>query len=505
MNCPFKKHPSRILSLIVVLTLLLGMLTGCLGGKDKDSDTNPSSDPNLNLVDPSDPSDSATEDTNPAGDGFAVVTQQVNVRSTCSNESGTTIGFLDPGTEVEIIRTQEANGIVWALIRQGWVPMDSLDTNYVPSDTQPEQTTPEETTPTETTAPETTNIKGVITASELTIRKEPSTDSEKVGSYQNSDVVTILETQNGWGRTSKGWISMQYVKTTADGTETGSGTGTGTGGSTTTTSTKGTVTAAELNIRKEASTTSEKVGSYKKGDTITILETSNGWGRTDKGWVSMKYVNTGSGTTSGGSTSGGTTTTTSGKKGVVIASELNIRKTASTSSDRVGSYAYGDRVTILETSGSWGRTDKGWISLDYVYQDGTTGSKSCKGIVTGSQLNIRSGPGTGYDKVAALNSGDRVNVLERITLDGTTWGCVSKGWICMDYVYVDGTTGTGSGTGTVTGDGLNIRSGPGTNYDRVGSLNKGDTVKILAQFTFGDATWGCTEKGWVSMKYVDMG
>ena len=46
----------------------------------------------------------------------------------------------------------------------------------------------------------------------------------------------------------------------------------------------------ELNIRKEPSTSAESIGKYVKGDKVTILETKDGWGRTDKGWISMDYV-----------------------------------------------------------------------------------------------------------------------------------------------------------------------------------------------------------------------
>lgn len=55
-----------------------------------------------------------------------------------------------------------------------------------------------------------------------------------------------------------------------------------------------TVTSNNLNIRADAGTKYEKVGAYKKGDVITILEEkkvgSQTWGRTDKGWVCMDYV-----------------------------------------------------------------------------------------------------------------------------------------------------------------------------------------------------------------------
>lgn len=192
-------------------------------------------------------------------------------------------------------------------------------------------------------------------------------------------------------------------------------------------------------------------------------------------------------------------------KGIVTASELNIRSKPSVDSERVGMLKYLDRVEILEKEGSWGRTSKGWISLDYIYQDGTTGKNSCKGVVTATDLNIRSGPGTKYDKVGSLSHGDRVNVLEYFSFDGTKWACIDKGWICLDnYVYIDGTTGENSGTGKVTGNGVNIRTGPGTKYGTNGSANSGDVLKIYTQIKIDDMVWGCTDKGWIAMQYVEM-
>ena len=75
----------------------------------------------------------------------------------------------------------------------------------------------------------------------------------------------------------------------------------------------------------------------------------------------------------------------------------------------------------------------------------------------------------------------------------------------MNYIYVDGTKGDGAGTGVVTGDTVNIRSGPGTGYGSVGSLNEGDEVEILAQFEVDGTYWGCTSKGWVCMDYIGVG
>ena len=57
---------------------------------------------------------------------------------------------------------------------------------------------------------------------------------------------------------------------------------------------KKTVTSKTLNIRKEASSKSDLVGSLKKGDVVTVYEQkkvgSQYWGRIDNGWVCMDYV-----------------------------------------------------------------------------------------------------------------------------------------------------------------------------------------------------------------------
>lgn len=67
--------------------------------------------------------------------------------------------------------------------------------------------------------------------------------------------------------------------------------------------------------------------------------------------------------------------------GAVVTAEkpLNIRAKASASSVVVGSYEPGTAITILERKGGWGRTDRGWIFMDYVTLSenaisGTTGS-----------------------------------------------------------------------------------------------------------------------------------
>ena len=45
-----------------------------------------------------------------------------------------------------------------------------------------------------------------------------------------------------------------------------------------------------LNIRRGASTSYSRLGAYSKGTVVTILAESNGWGKTDKGWIYLAYT-----------------------------------------------------------------------------------------------------------------------------------------------------------------------------------------------------------------------
>ena len=430
MHYSFTKK--RILTIVLVLAMVMTMLTGCFGTKDPDptDDTQSNVPPGLVDVKPTEESTEPTE-TEPTMDGntATVIGDLVNVRSSPSTTTGNTVGHLEKGTVVRIIRTEHTLGTDWALTESGWVAAEYLDFNYEPdfNDT----TTPEATEPATQpgTAPD-GSIKGVITAGQLYIRETPK-DGKVVGSYKKSDVVTITETKDGWGKTNKGWISMEYVSTTG-GTDT-----------------------------KNENTDKDDNKTETQGNAANI-------------------------------------------KGIVNTAELNIRQEPDVGSDRVGGYVFGNRVIITETKDGWGKTDKGWISLTYVYQDGAKGANPAKGIVSGDQVNVRSGPGTEYDKVGSMTYGQRVNILEQFKYGNSTWGCTEDGWICLDYVYIDGQAGEGSGAGKVTGDNVNLRSGPGTGYASNGTVSTDDTVNILAQFTINGVKWGCTERGWICMDYVDM-
>ena len=369
----FQKRPTRLLAALLAVCLTATLFSGCQLTKKPEDTSAPTEDSlpgNLVEVKPTEDTTPTTEATEPENLNMATVKKQANVRSSPSS-GAKIIGYLDPGTQVEVIKTQVYLGVEWALIREGWIALDDVEMNNSSGTDTPDATDP--TTATEPAATQPTN---------------------------NNTTTT---------------------------------TGTGTG-------TSGVVTSNGLNIRKEPNTTSTIVGNYANGAKVTILETKNGWGRTDKGWVSMKYVST-NGTTTNTNTNtttnnNTTTTTTDGATYFITASELNIRDSASTNGNKVGTYVAGDKVTVTETSNGWGKTNKGWISMQYAYKTGATGKNTAKGIVTVNGLNVRSGPGTGYGVVTTLKQGDEVKILAQFDVDGTKWGCIKNGWVCMDYVGV---------------------------------------------------------------------
>ncbi len=138
--------------------------------------------------------------------------------------------------------------------------------------------------------------------------------------------------------------------------------------------------------------------------------------------------------------------------------------------------------------------------------------KTMTGVINANPyLCVRSGPGTTYATVDTLQTGEHVEILEQRVSGSMIWGRISNGWISMSYVILDRIPTTGSPTpsptgkiGTVTCSSLNIRSGAGITFGLVGYYIKGETVEILEEKTVKSTTWGKTNRGWVSMDYIEL-
>ena len=113
-----------------------------------------------------------------------------------------------------------------------------------------------------------------------------------------------------------------------------------------------------LNIRAGASVNYNRVGGYTKNFIVTILAESNGWGKTDKGWISLVYTSRYTAAAKNATIQKYTTGTYK-----VNCSKLNVRTGPSTKY-RIKPLK-GVKCTVTKVIGNWGLTPSGYICLDY--------------------------------------------------------------------------------------------------------------------------------------------
>ncbi len=201
---------------------------------------------------------------------------------------------------------------------------------------------------------------------------------------------------------------------------------------------------------------------------MSVLAAENGWLLVRKndgttGWVFARY-------TSNPGVAGPVSLAGIGK-GKVAVNDLNIRTGPGISYSRIDSLDQGTELKVLAEEGGWllvrltyGST--GWVSKSYV-SDYDVVQPNNQIAVNVDGLNFRIGPGTQYWSQETLGRGVTLTVLAADNgwllsrkNDGTT------GWVSGRYTSNPSVNGAisleGTGTVWVTVDGLNIRTGPGS-------------------------------------------
>ena len=149
------------------------------------------------------------------------------------------------------------------------------------------------------------------------------------------------------------------------------------------------------------------------------------------------------------------------------------------------------------------------------------------GEVKSPYLNMRQGPGTKYAVIAVLQQNTKLYIMARSS--GSTWYLVKTqggptGWVKRYYVHTDfpyTSLPIASNhpmptpqppvqqptypTGVVIAGSLNLRSGPGVNYNTIAVLQGGTTVALLGRNANGSwlkvkAPTGTV--GWVNAGYI---
>ena len=441
-------------------------------------------------------------------EGNAPSVEQISVKITVTgmdvnlrNGPGTNYqrtGSVNRGDTLTVTETAKGGSYQWGKTEKGWIALQYTNFDEASKEPQPtepaateaatepapteteatEAATEPETTEAPTAAPETTEatepettapaetkpqtLTGKVTGVQewLRIRSGPGTGYEVAGYLKPNEKVEILEKKNAgsmiWGRISRGWVSMDYITLDQPGSS---------GGESSTGGQAGTVVnCTQLRIRSGPSTGYSIVGYLNVGTQVSITEkTTTGsmqWGKIPQGWISLDYVQL-----------SGNTDAAAKRTGTVNVQEwLRIRTGPGTSYTVSGYMKPQEKVEISEqrTAGgiTWGKTAKGWISMDYVILDPiaetpaetttpaepeettvpsetavpSESTEPTQAPLTGVKtivadcLRIRSDAGIENNIVGFLYYGAKAEVLEtKADATGMVWGRISQGWISMDY------------------------------------------------------------------------
>ena len=126
------------------------------------------------------------------------------------------------------------------------------------------------------------------------------------------------------------------------------------------------------------------------------------------------------------------------------------------------------------------------------------------GVVAVDHIRVRSGAGNAFQIIGYLPRDMEVSVAEKMNVNGTIWGRVNGGWICLDDVQMDGDSQENPSQIIMTVDtcSLRVRNSASLAGTIIGYLEMGDRVEILEQVTVDNVQWVRTGIGWVCLKYL---
>ncbi|MCI8373713.1 MAG: SH3 domain-containing protein [Lachnospiraceae bacterium] len=158
------------------------------------------------------------------------------------------------------------------------------------------------------------------------------------------------------------------------------------------------------------------------------------------------------------------------------------------------------------------------IPMEFVYA-----YEEKEGVVTGDNVNVRKGAGTGYESIGALNKGHEVHIIGEGTADnGALWyqitftkdGVSMVGYMHSAYIQINQTGAYEEKDGYVTADGVRVRKGAGTEHEILTSLNTGHAVHIIGEGTASNGViWyqitftkdGVSMEGYMHSTYIRVG
>lgn len=184
----------------------------------------------------------------------------------------------------------------------------------------------------------------------------------------------------------------------------------------------------------------------------------------------------------------------------VTTADLNLRKGPSTSYSVITVMKKGTTVEVLNVSGGWAKVNynntTGYASTSYLK------AAEAPIMVTTANLNMRTGPTTGYQVILVIPKGAEVKVISteggwaKVNYQGTV------GYASLSYLKTKAAESEISGTLMRTTANLNMRTGPSTSNPVIRVIPKGAQVTVTgknggwAQVTYSGS------QGYASLTYL---
>ncbi len=349
----------------------------------------------------------------------------------------------------------------------------------------------------------------------------------------------VIKFSGGWagGKTALGqwgWIredllQFSYDKGRALAAEAGNGSSSSSPG----TNPPVWVSVDNANVRSGPGLGYSRYGTLPKGTKLYVLERRGEWLRCKTpggaGWLSQSVVSSDSSLGRAVAANSGAT------KAFVDGEVVNLRKGPSVSADLVARLREGQTVWVLEKRESWARVKvnngaTGWVHRDYLKPPASSPTPSgpadfpsasggrfrtLTAWIDEDTCNIREGPGTSHSVKFQLRKGEKVTVTElegqwcKIRTDEGRVGWVA-GWV-VDFSppgqeFIKKVNGEEQEVkiGWVARPVINLRSGPGENYPRIGELTLSTQLLIVGMK--GDwfkVAMDNREIGWVGSWLID--
>lgn len=328
-----------------------------------------------------------------------------------------------------------------------------------------------------------TNAKGTImygigftTGSDLRLRQQPSTSSKILDVSPKNEVVVVIGKTGDWYHViynlTEGYMHKNYVSVqTTQNAELG----------------YGKVNGTEVNMRTGPGTNYSAVTQGNTGDQVYILGISGGWYKVIYGericYIRSDYVDLTEIPYENeksekeplfyqGGKSTGLTPSADALKGE--SQEKPEEQPQETTPPTEATEPPVEETTppTEETKPEEDKTEKPEETKDDGLMDGI-------GFVTASNLILRGGPSTDS---AVLGSAPKNDVVVIVSKHGAWYKVIhnlKEGYMHGDYLNVQNPGHSELGYGKITGYGVNLRKGPGTDHDVVTTGTKGNTAYIL--------------------------